>query len=138
MAFEQAVVVDDRVEALYPSGETSWDAAITSAWDTLNTRLIQTGKRPDLILSPDALFEAHLVLSLARAFRTCSTYTAAGARYVELADKYEAQFDSEWNRIQLFIDRGDGQPSEQPVAAEPVVFLTGRGYRGFNSYRWPK
>lgn len=118
-----------ELSALYPAGETSWDAAIESSWDSLNVRLLQTGKRPDMILSPEALSEAHTLLALSRVFRTCSTYTATSGRYVELADKYESQYELEWGRISLYLDRGDGQASESPVAAVPVLYTSGTPMR---------
>jgi hypothetical protein len=117
----------------YPYGESSWDKVINSAWQSIELRLLESGRRPYLIMNPWGLRESLVLLSLARVFRSLSTFTPGTGKYVELATEYMKEYEKEWDRVKLTIDwsnEGYPDPADQGQAASPVVFLS-------NSPVWP-
>ena len=68
-----------RVSSLDPSGNTplssisTFQSSIDEAWTAIQHRLSQAGNRPNLVISPSALREAHLLLVLTMIFEDFST-----------------------------------------------------------------
>jgi len=113
----------------YPSTQSSWSPQIDAAWKVADRRLRVAGRRPYLVLSPDALYEPVLYWSLERIFRLLSTYTTGEVRYGELADHYRSEAAEAWGRMTLTYDANDdGHPDagEQGAQGNPVVFLSAR------------
>lgn len=106
---------------------TSLQSYIDSAWASVQLRLIEQGRWPYLILSPYALREAHLCLSLARCFRDYAS-SAAGTgvgKYAELAAQYQEQYDQAFARLRLQYDADeDGQidVDEESVSGDSVLY----------------
>lgn len=118
---------------------TSLQGYIDSAWRSVLLRLIEAGRWPYLVLSPWALRETHLCLSLARCFRDYASSAAGGpGKYDALATHYDEQYDKAFARLRLTYDMDeDGQidPDEEGVAGESVLFTNvpgawRRGLRG--------
>jgi hypothetical protein len=112
---------------LYPEGSTSFDGAISAAWTSIQIRLLQSGRRPYLVLSPWSLHEPLILLSLGYVFRALSTYTVGGDRYSDLSATYLKAYEDAWAQVNLTYDSdGDGHPDEgeQGQSGHPVIFLS--------------
>jgi len=122
-----------RVSSLDPSGNTPLSSATTyqehrdEAWTAIQNRLIAAGNRPNLIVSPTALREAHLLLSLALIFEDFAT--RLNEAYESRAEAYRRQYDQEYRRVQLKYDSDeDGTPDYGARrSAVPVVWLGSQG-----------
>lgn len=121
-----------RVSSLDPSGTApiskSADYAdkIDEAWVHICNRLIEAGNRPNLIVSPSALRDAHLLLVLAMIFEDFAT--RLNAAYIEQARLYRDQFAAAWGRVRLTYDLGDdGAADIGKKATQSTVWLTSRG-----------
>lgn len=78
-----------------PSTETSYQDYLDEAWATIESRLIMSGKRPWLILSPSALRDVHLFGTLSRIFRDLAPGGPGTAEW-ELAEQYDRKYESSW------------------------------------------
>jgi len=78
-----------------PSTESSFQDYLDEAWATIESRLIMSGKRPWLILSPSALREIHLYGTLSRIFRDLAPGGPATAEW-ELAEQYDRKYEASW------------------------------------------
>jgi len=118
-----------RVSSLDPSGNTPLSSATTyqehrdEAWTAIQNRLIAAGNRPNLVTSPTALREAHLLLTLALIFEDFAT--RLNDAYEGRADAYRRQYDQEFRRVQLKYDTDDdGTPDfGGRRSAVPTVWL---------------
>ena len=110
-----------------PSGVSSWQDKIDTAFGELESRLIELGIRPWLILAPSALRRSHLSLTLARIFAELaqgSTDTAEAANAAAYKQEYQQAF-SGLTFPQAEPDTGnpDGQARK---SGRPTVWLCGR------------
>jgi len=111
---------------MFPSGLTTWQTYLDDSFDEIQNKLINEGKRPNLIISSSSLKESHLSLCLSRIFRDLSTYGNAGGKYDKLATYYGDKFEKDFSKIRLTYDYDeDGLPSgnESGVAMQPIIFL---------------
>ncbi len=118
---------------LTAASRTSYQDYLDDAWDTIQIRLLEDGRRPALIMSSWSLREVHIQLTLERIFRDFSS-SAGGARgkYAEMADHYRKAFAVGWSSMTLIYDDGeddDISDGDQGQAGSPVVFLGGNGRR---------
>lgn len=81
-----------------PPTEGSYQDYLDEAWLQIESRLINTGKRPWLIMDPSALRMVHLYCTLALVFRDFATGGSASAEW-EMMLRYEALYQSEWDRL---------------------------------------
>ena len=97
---------------------------ITEAWGIVSRTLLQSGKRPYLVMNDWSLTDWHYALTAELIFRDASTYMSEG-RYTERADAYKADAVLAYDRLKLEYDlteanqRGSATPS---VAARPVIY----------------
>jgi hypothetical protein len=102
--------------SLDPSGQPihsrqSFDDKLEEAFLQIEQRLIAAGNRPNLVLSPSALREVHLYLTLALIFEDFATRLSAD--YEARAQSYRTQFDSAWSRLRFVYDTDDdGRPDD--------------------------
>ncbi len=113
------------------STRTDYQEYIDDAWDTIQVRLLETGKRPILIMNSWALREVHIQLSLERIFRDFSS-SAGGARgkYAEMADHYQKQFGISWSKMTFIYDDGEDDnidDEDQGQSGSPMIYLGGTG-----------
>jgi hypothetical protein len=73
---------------------------IAEAWTMLTNRLHAMGRRPWLILSPSALREPHITLSLSLIFADLEA-RSPGAPYGEIAARYREESERAFNGLQL-------------------------------------
>lgn len=130
------VLTDDdlyrRVRALNPDSTAQLSTLATyqdfrdEAWAVIQLRLIAIGNRPNLIMSPSALREVHLLLTLAMIFEDFQT--TLNETYGPRAEHYRSLYEAEWARLNFTYDTSDdGRASaggRRP--AVPSVWLCSR------------
>lgn len=110
-----------------PTGTTTWQTWIDAAWEDIVGRLEGMGRRPYLVLSPEALRPIHLFASLAIICRDLAGTGDEGNKWARLADHYRDETEAAWGRCSLVYDetdsgRADGQRRK---AAVSTVWLGG-------------
>lgn len=109
-----------------PSGTSTWDSFIDEAWQSINTRLIGLGRRPQLILNNYALYEPHILLSLALIYRSLAINTVSSSRFGELATLYKKEYEETFKSLVLDYDADQNgliSEPEQRIATRPIVLL---------------
>lgn len=100
-----------RVSSLDPSGSdvitnaTTYQDYRDETWTAVQLRLIALGNRPNLVISPTALREAHLLLTLAYIFEDLST--RLNEAYEGRAEMYRRHYDQEFKRLSFKYDVDD-------------------------------
>jgi hypothetical protein len=115
-----------------PSTETSYQDYLDATWREVEAKLIASGKRPWLVISPQALRGYHLSLTLSAIYRDFAT-GGPGSTEWALSDKYEAQAQGEWASLVLSVaDASTGQ-ADSGAAREGVQpsFWLGSGRRSY-------
>jgi hypothetical protein len=98
----------------------SWQDYIDEAWTELLGRIWGQGRRPALIMSPEALRQVHLYLSLAIIWRSLR------GDYEMLAQQYDQMYAASWAQLRFVYDSDDdGTPDDsgQRQAAVSTVWL---------------
>jgi len=129
------VVVDSDLTAIHQdaasllaSGQTLSDF-IDQAWDMIQRRLLAAGRRPYLIISDFALFDAHRHLAAYLLFNDAASSVGDG-KWADMAEHHLGRYDQEWSRLKLTYDVDeDGlvAPDEQGMAGPAAVYLGGPG-----------
>lgn len=123
-----------RASSLNPASSTvitslsNYQDYLDEAWVEITNRLINTGRRPNLIISPYSLRDVHLYLTLALIFEDLST--RLNEAYELRAQDYRAQYERCWGEVRALIDSDDSGEADDPhhrTAANPTVWLSGRG-----------
>lgn len=119
------------VSALDPTSSTSissvanWQDYLDEAWVQIQLRLIEQGNRPNLILSPSALRETALSLTLALIFEDLSTRLSDA--YEQRAESYRGRYEQAWARLRFTYDTDDdGQADTVKRPSMASVWLTSR------------
>jgi hypothetical protein len=117
-----------RVPALDPAGQaaitrtTDYQDYLDEAWTTIQLRLISLGQRPWLIMSPSALRDPHLLLTLSLIFEDLASRLNAG--YIERATSYRQAYEAAWRQMSYRYDRdGDGTPDNAGARRSAVGSL---------------
>lgn len=106
---------------LRPPTEASYQDYLDATWREVEAKLIASGKRPWLVISPQALRGYHLSLTLSAIYRDFATGGPSSTEWA-LADKYESQAAGEWASLVLSVadastgqaDSGGGREGVQP------------------------
>lgn len=77
---------------------------LEDAWDDVQTRLLESGRRPYLTLNPWALKRTHLAATLARIYRDAATYVEGEGRYGTEAEAYQREADAAFAELRLEYD----------------------------------
>lgn len=106
-----------RAPALDPArnpihSQATFAAEREEAWIQISRRLINVGRRPWLVIEPDALREVHMLLTLALIFEAFAH--RAEEAFAETADRYREQYRQAWNDLKFRYDE-----SEDGTDAEP-------------------
>ncbi|MEQ1571070.1 MAG: hypothetical protein ABMA64_35905 [Myxococcota bacterium] len=120
-----------RARALDPANPRSRDSAVQDystflddAWSRIHERLNAVDRRPWLILSPHALREVHLTLTLALVYEDLA---ARNASYVERAKEFRQQYRDAWSELKFVYDESDtGAVAGQRKAHPGPTWLGGR------------
>ena len=111
-----------------PSTESSYQDYLDEAWATIESRLIMSGKRPWLILSPSALREIHLYGTLSRIFRDLAPGGPTTAEW-ELAEQYDRKYEASWSMMtypQAEQVSGLLADAARRRAAQPTLWLSAK------------
>ena len=123
-----------RASALNPAGNTpitslsNYQDYLDEAWVEIQGRLIASGRRPNLIISPYSLREAHLALTLAIVFEDLST--RLNEAYELRADGYRTEYERAWGELNFLVDSDDDGQADDPdhrESAESTIWLNSRG-----------
>jgi hypothetical protein len=99
---------------------------IDKAWGEIQRKLINTGKRPWLIMSPSALYDAHFNRTLALVFKDWATGGSASAEW-EMMLHYEDLFGKSWGELTFPVITVEGESTgERRRSTQSVIFLTSR------------
>ena len=115
-----------RVPALDPTGHapisrrTEYSVTIDDAWIRLTNRLVESGRRIELITDPSVLRECHLLLVLAQVFDDLAA--RLNESHGIAAAAFRAQYEAAWGSLVLPTDTddNDGRPDVEQVARGPV------------------
>lgn len=122
-----------RASALDPNGVnpitsvSNFQGYLDEAFTTIQLRLWSTGNRPNLIMSPSALRDCHLHLTLSLIFRDLAT--RLNETYIEQAEHHHAQYDSGWSHLKFKYDSGvENGISEEDIRKGAVssIWLCGQ------------
>ena len=119
------------LSALRPSTESSYQDYLDEAWAEITERIYRLGRRPYLILEPDALRLVHLFLTLSLVFRDFggSGGGDGDSKWARLADHYTAQFEAAWTGMTFAYDADndgkDGKGGKARVGMKPTLWLMG-------------
>lgn len=123
-----------RASSLDPSSSTvitslsNYQDYIDEAWVEITNRIVNSGRRPNLVLSPYSFRECHLYLTLALIFEDLST--RLNEAYELRAQQYREQYRSAWKEVKALMDDDEDGFADDPhhrTAADPTVWLGGRG-----------
>lgn len=121
-----------RASGLDPSSSTSLTSVSTyqsyrdEAWIELQHRVISEGQRPYLVMSPTALREAHLYLSLALVFEDLAT--RLNDAYEMRASSFRRHYEAAWSRLTFRYDAdedGNAGNEDRRRASRGTVWLSG-------------
>lgn len=113
-----------RVPALDPSRPAciskrlEYASTIDEAWTVLVNRLVEGGKRLELVTDPSVYRETHLTLTLAMVF---DDLAARNAAYADTAKRFREQYESAFGSMVLPTDTdNDGDADVEQPARGPV------------------
>lgn len=105
---------------------TTFTSFLDEAWVMVSDRLNRNDRRADLILSPDALREAHLTLTLSLIFADLAS--DSNATYYERSKDYRADYEAAFSSIRLVYDESDaGVGNTDPRTPGTTTFFFGGG-----------
>ena len=119
-----------RIAALDPSGtapitsRTDYQDELDEAWTELMLRLINRGNRPNLIMEPSALRQAHLYLTLAIIFEG-QLSSRLDSAYDEKAMRFRAEYERAYNELSPRYDVADAGQADTKRRGGPTVWLNG-------------
>lgn len=108
-----------RASALDPSGsapvtsETTYQDKIDLSWGMILREIINEGRRPDLVTTPSALHDAHLLLTLSLIYEDMAT--RLNEFHMAMADRYRDQYRAARQAMSYGYDLDDTgkQPSSR-------------------------
>jgi len=118
------VRLHSELETWFSAGKRTAQSYLDAAWDRLQLRLLENGKRPNLVLSAGSLYGVHLDLTLSYTFRDCAASTSSSGQYEKLAEHYAQSYENSWAALQFTYDFDeDGAPDgdEQQRGAEALM-----------------
>lgn len=95
------------ITSLLPSGVTSTQSYIDSAWIEITNRMYADAIPFWTIRTMSALRSPLLYRALALVFRDFSTLIDESDKYSELADRYDKSFEMDYMKLRGFFDRGE-------------------------------
>lgn len=118
------------LNALRAPGVSSYQDYIDEAFAVVQNRLISGGRRPFLVLSPSALREVQLNLTLALIWTDYATSAGDTSRYSDLATHYRQAYEDAWARLNFVYDEADENKVDpnRRAAGTPTMWLGSRGF----------
>lgn len=113
---------------------TSYKPYLDIEWEALQRRLIEQGKRPQLVLDSYALATYHTFRTLSAIYLDCATTGAS--QYFQLSKTYADLAEQAWGRLQFRYDAdADNVVNDAAQAAEAPLFLSSMP-DSTNHYLW--
>lgn len=103
--------------------------ALGLAWDDVMARLMDEGREPYRILSPQSLREVHRCRTFHLLF-TDMWSSSSGGKYRAMAGNYDARYEAAWNTLRVDYDANDdgvASPEERRRSGSPVLLTGGMG-----------
>ena len=100
---------------------------IDAAWDDIQLRLLEMGKRPYLVMSPWSLRGVHISRTLELVFRDLVASSSPDGKYAKLAEHYAGEYRDGWSSLQLkydYSDDGELDDDEIGVGGPPVIYIS--------------
>lgn len=114
--------------SLRPAALSSYQGYIDEAWRDVLGRLEAAGRRPYLVISPEALRQVHLFTTLELIFRDFAGSGDPTNKWTMLAEHYSKEGERAWANLSLVYDETDsGTGSARRRAGMTSMFLTSRG-----------
>lgn len=117
------------LQSIVSRAKSTLQPYIDSAYDVVIFRLIEDGRYPQQIMTPESLWLVELLYALHLAFTDAMLNAPGDGKYGGLAEKYEKDFEAAWLRLRFTIDHDESNtpPSstEEGESESPVVFLGG-------------
>lgn len=102
---------------------------LDDAWDEIVHRLIQDGRYPQQIMTPEGLVQAHTALALHRAFADMMLGPGGDGKYGHLFEHYGKTYEDEWPRLRFTLDHDESNTppasDEEGQAEQPMIQLGG-------------
>lgn len=113
-----------------PANQTSWQDHVDVAWNEIEDRLWEQGKRPWRIISGGQLRRMHTFKALELVFRDLASKLDEDSDYAIKAESYEDKFDKAFDRLTVEYDLDDdGDADEESGAVATILYTSGRGSR---------
>ena len=117
------------LQTIVPRAKASLQAYIDGAWDEAIDRLLEDGRYPQQIMTPDRLRRFCRAYALHLAFMDAMNEAPGEGKYGGLATFYLGQADDAWTKLRFTIDHDEdnGPPGdeEEGQSEQPVVYLGG-------------
>lgn len=120
------IALHPQLSSIRPPGYTTYGTWLDEASAWVETRLIQQGRRPELVFDVWSLRYAHLYYALSLIFRALSSSVGAG-RYADLAAEYDEKAHDEMRRLKFRYDKdqtGTVDYPEQETQNAPIVITS--------------
>jgi hypothetical protein len=113
------------------SNTTGWEDWIAEAWREVTARLEAQGKRPDLIMSPEALRPVHLFTTLEIICRSLGGTGDSDNRWNRLSEVYGEEKRQAWSSLKFIYDddNSGAEPSSSRTSGTSTLWLA-RSPRG--------
>lgn len=98
---------------------TDYQVFLDEAWQRIEDRLVQRGRRPWLVVSPGALRQVHLLGTLVLIFEDLAMQN--GTAVAEVAARYRQDYEAEWGKVVLEYDEDDDGRADSRVGAQVGV-----------------
>lgn len=115
-----------------PSSETSYQDYLDEAWARIESKLVNTGKRPWLIMSPSALRDVLTYKTLELVFRDFATGGPGSAEWA-MMEKYEGLFAAAWGELtypQASATDGAATDTTKRTSGSSTVWLGAAPFAG--------
>lgn len=122
------------LDNLRPPTITSYQPYLDEAWGVINRVLLQSGKRPYLIMNEYALADWHKHLTLESIFMDFETYMGEG-RYAKRAEDHRRQAQVAFDSLKFEYDLAEANQrtaASQLVGAKPVLFANAPAVQWFH------
>lgn len=124
----------------YTGTFTTYQGSIDQAWKQILSRLIDEGRLPYMIRTPDALRQAHLHLSLSKVFQGFGL-NADGNHYRELCKEENRKYDEAFRRMSVQLDQAQTGLVDNPMARQSgtgLIAINGGQPRGMQRYLYSR
>ena len=109
------------------SSSTGWEDWILEAWREIVARMESMGRRPYLVMTPEALRPVHLFTTLEIVCRSLGGTGDEDNRWNRLAEHYRSEKDTAWATLSIVYDEDDSgaESDTERTGGMTTVWLAG-------------